>query len=229
VSTQPMPEPIPVPIGAFDPDRAQPVPARRPRCRALTVDGHRCKNYVVGGLHLCYCHYRNRRPALPEPSQVSVPLLNDHASIQLVATQVVQGLLSLRLDPIRARSVLAGLRIAALTLPRPARPRVPEPVEDTVFRIGLDNGDFICVDGDLTDPPLNPSCSIPESAEAARHLLETFEPVSRCHPEDSEPDRVHVDPTHNPETCPCFTCADARADRARWLKNAHLRESAREG
>jgi hypothetical protein len=226
MSTQPMPEPIPVATGAFDPDRAQPAPSQRPRCRALTVDGRRCKNFVVGGLHLCFSHYRNRRPALPHPTRVSVPLLENHAAIQLVTTQVVQGLLSLRLDPLRARVALAALRIAALTLPRPARPSVPEAPEDSVCRLGRDHEDFISADGDLADPGLNPACSVPESVDAVRTLLDTLEPESHCDPELEQPDVPPVDPTHDHQRCPCLSCADSRADRAQWLEAARFSESA---
>ncbi|MGA8906504.1 MAG: hypothetical protein WB524_02725, partial [Acidobacteriaceae bacterium] len=115
MSEQSLPQPIPLAAGPFDPSRAQPAPAQRPQCRALTSDGHRCKNKVVGGLHLCFSHYRNRRPALPEPRNASVPLLEDHSAIQLMATQILQGVLSLRIDPLRARAALYALHIAALT------------------------------------------------------------------------------------------------------------------
>jgi hypothetical protein len=216
MSTEPLPEPIPLSSGSFDPSRAQAPPAGRPQCRALTIDGHRCKNKVLGGLHLCFSHYRNRRPALPEPRNVSVPLLEDRSAIVLMTTQILHGILSHRLDPLRARAALAALRIAALTLPRPAAPprsasaaaAAPEP-DDTVFRLGRDHDDFISADGDLSAPGLNPSCSIPESIHAIRELLDTLQPRSSCHPE-LETDMPHPDPTHDIEHCPCFTCTDYR-------------------
>ncbi|MGA8108602.1 MAG: hypothetical protein WB974_04165, partial [Acidobacteriaceae bacterium] len=119
MSDQPIPQPVPLSAGPLDPNRPQPAPADRPRCRALTVDGHRCKNKVVGGLHLCFSHYRNRRPALPPPRYVSVPLLEDRSAIQLMTTQVLHGILTMHLEPARARAALYALHIAALTLPRP--------------------------------------------------------------------------------------------------------------
>ncbi|MFZ0273354.1 MAG: hypothetical protein WB524_26530 [Acidobacteriaceae bacterium] len=213
--SEPLPEPIPIATREFDPALAQAPPADRPQCRALTVDGHRCKNKVLGGLHLCFSHYRNRRPALPEPRNVSVPLLEDRSAIVLMTTQILHGILSHRLDPLLARASLAALRIAALALPRPVAtsrlapaPAAPEP-DDTVFRLGRDHDDFISADGNLATPELNPSCSIPESIHAIRELLDTLEPRNSCHPE-LEADPPLPDPTHDIEHCACFTCADHR-------------------
>ncbi len=218
MSDQPLPEPIPYPTGPLDPVRAKPIPAERPRCRALTADGRRCKNKVVGGLHLCFSHYRNRRPALPDPRNVSIPLIEDRATLQLVSTQIVQGVLSNTLDPLRARIALAALRVAALTIPglykpvAPPKTAEPETPEEPVCHLGRDHEDFISADGDLDEPPLNPACSVAESADAARHLLDTLEPASHCHPEDEDPEVVVPLPHHDWEHCPCYTCADYRED-----------------
>jgi hypothetical protein len=226
MSEQSLPQPIPLAAGPFDPSRALPAPAQRPQCRALTSDGHRCKNKVVGGLHLCFSHYRNRRPALPEPRNASVPLLEDHSAIQLMATQILQGVLSLRIDPLRARAALYALHIAALTLPRqvaptaPAAPAEPEPAADSVYRLGRDHEDFISVDGDLTAPPLNPSCSVPASDEALRELLDTLQPLHHGHPENEPEDPPQLDPTHDADRCQCFTCTDYRAWIAQKIEDA---------
>jgi hypothetical protein len=224
MSTQPLPEPVSR-FTPFDAASAQPAPSDRPRCRALTVEGRRCKNKVLGGLHLCFSHYRNRRPALPEPANVSVPLLEDRAAIRLVTTQVLHGVLSHRIDPIRARVALQALRIAALTLPRPAveRPGSAEPADDPVCRIGRDHDDFISADGDLAAPALNPSCSVAESAEAARALLDTLEPQSRVHPEDEAEEPPPVDDTHDFERCACLTCAAYRHWFKQQVEAARLR------
>ena len=215
---QPLPEPIPYPTGPLDPAHAKPIPSKRPRCRALTVDGHRCKNYVVGGLHLCFSHHRYRRPAFPHPRNFSIPLIEDRSALQLVATQVVHGVLSNQLDPVRARIAVAAMRVAALTIPGLYKPVAPpksalaEPPEDTVCHLGRDNEDFISADGDLDEPPLNPSCSVAESADAARQLLNTLEPQSHCPPEDEDPEIVIPHETHDWEHCACYTCADYRED-----------------
>lgn len=221
---QPIPEPIPLATGRpFDAAHAHPVPARRPQCRALTVDGHRCKNLVVGGLHLCFSHYRSRRPALPDRRHISVPLLEDASSIQLVTTQVLHGLLSGTLDHATARAATALLRVAAMTLPRPSsRARAaaaqPDQHDDTVCHVARDNEDFISADGDLDEPELTPSCSVPATVEAVRELLDTFEPQNHAAPEDRPDERPPVNPTHDWDHCPCFTCADYR----RWI--AEIRE-----
>lgn len=206
------PEPVFIYKGRFDPEHPHPVPAKRPRCRALTVDGHRCKNDVVGGLHLCFSHYRNRRPALPEPKYVTVPLLEDRSAVQLMATQILHGILSHKLDPQRARAAVYALHVAALTIPRPPRPRVaePEPPAESVSSLGRDHEDFISADGDLAEPELNPSCSVAESDEAAVELIRNFQPRNRCRPEDATPEVVPPDDTHDSETCPCYVCSDYR-------------------
>src|SRR5579859_1514003 len=177
MSDQQTPEPILITKGRFDPAQARPAPSRRPHCRALTVGGHRCKNDVLGGLHLCFSHYRNRRPALPEPRNVSVPLLEDRSAIQLMATQILHGILSHRLDPQRARAATYVLHVAALTVPRPPRPRLadPEPPAESVSALGRDFEDFISADRDLPAPDLaeaelNPSCSVAEPGEATAEL-----------------------------------------------------------
>lgn len=213
-----IPQPVFTSTGPFDPEHAQPAPRKRPRCRALTVDGRRCKNDVVGGLHLCFSHYRNRRPALPEPKNVSVPLLEDRSAIQLMATQILHGILSNRLDVQRARAATYALHVAALTLERPPRPRAAteEPPEPAVASLGRDYEDFISADGDLAEPELNSACSVAESAEATAALIREFQPRNRCHPEDAPPEVVSPDPTHDSETCPCYTCADYRA----WVHEA---------
>ena len=212
MSHQPLPEPISVSAGRFDPEQAQPVPARRPRCRALTADGHRCKNNVVGALHLCYSHYRNRVPALPDPQRISVPLLEDRSAIQLMTTQILHGILSNRLEPARARAALYALHIVALTVERPPRAAAApaEAPEPAVCRLGRDHQGFISADGDLTDPPLNPSCVVTDSDESAATLMETLESPNRVDPDHAAPDPPPLDPTHDADNCPCLTCCDYR-------------------
>lgn len=229
-NNEPLPEPIPYPTGPLDSAHAKPIPAKRPQCRALTAGGYRCKNKVVGGLHLCFSHYRNRRPEFPEPRNLSIPLIEDRATLQLVSTQIVQGVLSNRIDPVRARIAIAALRIAALTIPGLYKPIAPpkeavtpgqtsaEAPEDTVCHLGRDHEDFISADGDLDEPPLNPSCSVAESDAAARQLLDTLQPVSHCPPEDEDPEIVIPNHEHDWEKCPCFTCADYRADIRRRME-----------
>ncbi len=98
---------------------------KRDRCRALTTDGHRCKKGATYNGHLCFPHAHHRHPVLPHPSHVAIPLLEDHASIQLVLSQTAHGLLSNKLDPERARALIYACQVAATTMPRP--PRMPSP------------------------------------------------------------------------------------------------------
>jgi hypothetical protein len=222
MSTQPIPEPLPLSTGPFDPSRAKPAPSRRPHCRSLTVDGHRCKKPVLGGLHLCYIHYRHRRPALPEPRHVSVPLLEDRSAIQLMTTQILHGILSHRLEPLRARAALCALRVAVTALSRLPSLADSDSPGDAVCRLGRDHEDFISADGDLAEPELNPSCSVPESLDAVRQLLDTLEPESRCDSQDAPEGRPAVDPTHDFERCRCFTCVDYRRWAAETIEDNRL-------
>ncbi|MFZ0633082.1 MAG: hypothetical protein WAM56_17480 [Acidobacteriaceae bacterium] len=116
-----MPEPTPEPTNA-----PEPTPAEKPRCRAITTSGHRCKNNAAHNGHLCYPHAHHRNPVLPDPTHVAIPLLEDHASIQLVLSQVTHGLLTLKLDPERARAIIYCCQVAAATMPRPPRMSTPQ-------------------------------------------------------------------------------------------------------
>ena len=155
------------------PTEAPTPPLDNPRCRALTVSGQRCKSTCLDGLHLCHTHYNYRHPALPDPKHVVVPFLEDDASITLMLTQVTHGLLSNQLDPVRARTTIYGLQVAALVIAnkdrreaRAARAAaqaaktgapLPAPVPDEqVSRLGYDHEGFISADGDLPEP--NPLC-----------------------------------------------------------------------
>ncbi len=143
--------------------------ARNAPCRAVTTAGQRCKNDALDNSHLCYSHARHRHPTLPHPTQVSIPLLEDHASVQLVTTQIVHGLLTLKMDPERARTILYALSIVASTLPRLARLPTPNPSAPTpepnhgspeprtpgysqVHTLALDEYGPIAADGDQPAP-----------------------------------------------------------------------------
>jgi len=115
-----MPEPTTQP--AADPNQP------KPRCRAIKTDGHRCKNPATWSGHLCWPHAHHRNPVLPDPSHVVVPLLEDHASVQLVLSQVAHGLLTHKLEVDRARALIQLCQVASFTLPRP--PRMPTPKPD---------------------------------------------------------------------------------------------------
>jgi len=151
MSTSPTPvtsNPQPV-TSTPEPAARVPVPEKRPQCRAITTDGTRCRAYALKGIHLCHSHFHHRFPALPDADHISIPLLEDPASVQLLMTQIAHGLLSMKLDPLRARTTIWAAQVAASTFPRPARlkPQDPPPPGDPVFRIGFDHEGFISVDG----------------------------------------------------------------------------------
>ena len=171
------------------------TPQPKPQCRALTTDGHRCRSTVLNGLHLCYSHYHHRFPALPDPDHVSLPLLEDGPSIRLLMTQVAHGLLSMKLDPVRARTTIWAAQVAWSTLPRPARLTAPEPPGDPVHRIGFDHESLISADGDLSE--LNHLCSVPAAAEAIPRNT-----VNQPAPEFRYTDPAHPAPPPQPIPAP---------------------------
>lgn len=151
-----MPEPIATSTEAT-------TPSQLPHCRAIKTDGTRCNGVVLKGLHLCWSHFHHRHPALADKDHISIPLLEDHASIQLVMTQIVHGLLSMKLDPARAKAAIWAAQVAAYTLPRPARLKGNEPVGEPVHRIGADHDGLISTDPDPAPCTLHPVPSAPSS------------------------------------------------------------------
>ncbi len=133
---------------------SQAPPAAPPprRCRSLTVRGIQCRERALRGHDLCVTHATNRFPVCPTGPHVAIPLLESLDTIQVVATQVVQGLFADTLSPHLAGKILYACQVAALTLPRPARfkpadkrPADQEPVADV----------FPSLDGTLLGPSLD--------------------------------------------------------------------------
>ena len=160
-----VPEPgAPCPVPAVTTTEPSPTPRR---CRSLTVSGLQCRARALRGHHLCVAHVQYRFPVCPKGPRVTIPLLENLDTIQVVATQVAQGLFAETLDPHRAGKILYACQIAVLTLPRPARlqpadkPALPQaPVSDV----------FPSVDGALLGP------NLPWSADQIG-----FEPVWSYH------------------------------------------------
>ena len=107
------------------------------RCRALRANGVQCRNNALRGQDLCVSHASNRFPTFPDPRRLRVPLLEDHSSIQLIATQVMEGLLSGKLKPSSARTAFYGCQVVAGLLPRPAR-MAPAPPEEPIVEMDCD-------------------------------------------------------------------------------------------
>ncbi|MGB7170454.1 MAG: hypothetical protein WBD32_15710 [Acidobacteriaceae bacterium] len=231
-----MPEPTPEPTNA-----PEPTPAEKPRCRAITTSGHRCKNNAAHNGHLCYPHAHHRNPVLPDPTHVAIPLLEDHASIQLVLSQVTHGLLTLKLDPERARAIIYCCQVAAATMPRPPRMSTPQanpqPVGPTtvgttadplrpaacgpwpddddddslVYRLALDDQGIICGDGDLPAPNAHWQPASPEATPW--DLLDAAPNQSKPTPRSPwDPD------TH----CSCAICTELLKMEADPINHPHL-------
>jgi hypothetical protein len=205
--------PILADVGEQEPDPAsatcnpQPVTCNQPRphCRAITTNGHRCRNYSLDGLHLCYSHFHHRHPALADKDHISVPLLEDHASIQLVMTQIVHGLLSMKLEPARARTAIWAAQVAAYTLPRPARLKGNEPQGDPVHRIGADHDGLISADPDPAPTTCNPqpvTCNLEKDLNYLCQVTATADEVWALQDRDDlgvnqpPPEQRYIDPWH---------------------------------
>jgi hypothetical protein len=212
-----------------EPGAQCPAPgARNAPCRAITTAGQRCKNDALDNSHLCYSHARHRHPTLPHPTQVSIPLLEDHASVQLVTTQVIHGLLTLKMEPDRARTILYALSIVASTLPRFARlpapnppsapnpepgARHPEPDHTQVHTLTLDEYGPISADGDQPAPNAHWSRPAPgvdplAVLDAAPNTprpdpLPATEPLTHCECPTCRQLFLHgIDPTLHPHLQP---------------------------
>lgn len=84
------------------------------RCRMILESGARCGNWDVRGQGLCVRHGRWQ---MTDPGgRVTVPLLEDEASIQLVISQTVRAMAIGALPPANGRVILAGCREARLAL-----------------------------------------------------------------------------------------------------------------
>jgi hypothetical protein len=118
-------------------------PLRKPRqCRHLKTGGEQCRNRALIGHHFCQSHKFNRHPTFAGVKGYDrVAFLEDHASIQLSLSQVMQGLLDRSVAPPIARTFFYGCSVANATL-RDLRAHerwllehklpLPEPVEETV-------------------------------------------------------------------------------------------------
>lgn len=102
----------------------KPAPNENRRCRYLTVRGLQCNSTALRGHNFCHTHSNFRHPELPpKGSRVVLPLLEDHSSIQLVLSQIAQGLLSGAIDKDTACALAYTCQVATCTLPRPVAPR----------------------------------------------------------------------------------------------------------
>ena len=91
-------------------------------CRHIMPNGARCHSPLLRGTSYCYFHTRlHRLAAEKSPTAevpITIPVLEDRSAIQVALAQVLNGLVSSRLDPRRAGLFLYGLQIASQNVPR---------------------------------------------------------------------------------------------------------------
>jgi hypothetical protein len=95
-------------------------------CRYLTTKGEQCRQIALNGRNFCFAHRD------PEPDfgfrKIKVPLLEDSASIQLMLTKILHGLLNDHFPAAVASKAIYCCQVAASTIARPVayRPRLGE-------------------------------------------------------------------------------------------------------
>jgi hypothetical protein len=118
-------------------------PLKTPRqCRYIRTGGDQCRGRALTGNHYCHSHKQNRQPTFAGVKGYDrVAFLEDHASIELVTSQIMQGLLDRTVEPDRARAAASLLTVSNTTVrDRLAHERwllrnklpLPEQVEETI-------------------------------------------------------------------------------------------------
>jgi hypothetical protein len=92
-----------------------PQPINKPRrCRYIKTAGDQCRAKAMTGNHYCYSHKYNRRPTFAGVKGYDrVAFLEDAASIQLMLSQVMQGVLDQTFDHHAARTMFYGCQVAS--------------------------------------------------------------------------------------------------------------------
>jgi hypothetical protein len=111
----------------FDPDRPDRNIVRR--CRALTLQGEPCRKAAVIDYDYCTRHIDRAPRTFERPGHIVIPLLEDHAAVQLVCTKTLHGLLNGHITPQVANAANRCCAIATSTFPRPARLKPGESAE----------------------------------------------------------------------------------------------------
>ena len=158
-----------MPESAITPDTQQ-------RCCYIKPDGTQCRNRALRGHYYCFPHRReHRRDRGLGVMNFEVPLLDSHSAVQQVATDLARRFSQangcMEFDFVRLMNGI--LRIAALTLPRPAQTgENPQPPEETVYETILDpKGVELALPA--TYPSAEQQLSLPEPpTPSATYLLE---------------------------------------------------------
>ena len=136
-------------------------------CRYLTTKGEQCRQIALNGRNFCFAHRD------PEPDfgcrKIKVPILEDSASIQLMLTKILHGLLNDHFPGTVASKAIYCCQVAASTIARPVayRPKLGEklPAEPmAVMEIYKDKQGNLM--GPLEEYPLPAAPAEPESARA---------------------------------------------------------------
>ena len=115
------------------------------RCCSLTISGNRCKQSAVRGQNYCTTHLNRNPRVFEEPGHIIIPLLEDHAAVQLTATKILSGLANGTIKPDVANAMNHTLSTVVRTLPRPAplKPGHSEPRQQPALFTVDDNGAWV--------------------------------------------------------------------------------------
>ena len=88
-------------------------------CEHVKEDGSRCENPAMYRREHCYFHWRQetlRRTSIAD--EHGLPLLDSDTGVQLAAQQIYRSLLAGTIEPFRAQTLLASLRLVSTSLNR---------------------------------------------------------------------------------------------------------------
>ncbi len=126
----------------FDPENPDKTTTRR--CRSLTVAGIQCKQAAMNGFDYCVAHFRRGPVAFEKGLPFPIPLLEDASAVRLTCTKIAHGILNELIPPERANPALRACKIAAFTLPRPARSKTEAAPDEAISNYWADEyGDWI--------------------------------------------------------------------------------------
>jgi hypothetical protein len=126
-------------------------------CRHIKSNGIRCQAPALRGVAWCYFHARLHSMAKTKTStldEVHLPPLEDTASIQIALHQVIEGLLSSRMDARRAGLLLYAIQIASQNVQRVWN----SPSESVHSTITSEEGDELAPAENVCEPEDCPSC-----------------------------------------------------------------------
>ncbi|HEX4066702.1 MAG TPA: hypothetical protein VHZ09_11825 [Acidobacteriaceae bacterium] len=94
-------------------EKEQPLLPKQ-RCRHIKTGGEQCRSLAMTGNHYCWHHRWYRKPHYTGVKGYDrVAFLEDVASVQLILSQSMQGLIDRTLDPTMARTLFYGCQVAS--------------------------------------------------------------------------------------------------------------------